>query len=248
VLVVALTCVWLGVWQLDRLEQRRAFNASVERGLKLAPQPLERLIPPGAEPDPDSLSYRRAEVQGIYDDDREVVLFGRSLDGTPGNHVLTPLVTQDGRALIVDRGWVPLHLGRPPIGEAVPPSGTVRVTGVLFPPEEQSPSSGSTEAVASFTKIDLGRLGRQLPYPVHPVYLWLRSQDPSQPGALPRPVPLPELTEGPHLSYAVQWFIFSAIALVGLLDPRGIEKENLMFSRKHGEEGMARPRVEEVAA
>jgi surfeit locus 1 family protein len=76
-------------------------------------------------------------------------------------------------------------------------------------------SSGPPPASERITKVDLGEIGAALPYPILPVYLLLERQVPPQTGSLPEPPPLPPLTNGPHLSYAVQWFSFAAIALFG---------------------------------
>jgi cytochrome oxidase assembly protein ShyY1 len=119
--VVVGICVRLGLWQLDRLEGRRDANARYAEGLAEPPRPLEDLLDSG-----DRLAYRRAVATGRYDPEREVILYGRTLDGVAGNHVLTPHVLADGRAVIVDRGWVPIEMDRPPV-DAAPPAGEVEV-------------------------------------------------------------------------------------------------------------------------
>jgi surfeit locus 1 family protein len=206
--VVAVVCVRLGFWQLDRLEQRRAFNAQVTSGLAQPPVPVSPLL--GGE----DLAYRRATAVGRYDAAHEVILYGRPLEGRPGNHVLTPLVLDDGRALLVDRGWIPTDAGGPPVtGEEEAVADRVEVTGVLLA------SSGdgrveSTEPITTVREVDVARLDAQTPAVLVPgVYLLLQEQSPAQP--LPVPAPLPELTEGPHMGYALQWFGFAAIAVVG---------------------------------
>jgi cytochrome oxidase assembly protein ShyY1 len=153
------------------------------------------------------------EVRGHYDVSDEVILYGRSLHDQPGNHVLTPLVTTGGRAVLVDRGWVPIEMDHPPVPRASPPAGPVRVTGLLLPPETSSSGSGKVTLV---TRVDLTRIAAGLRHPVYPVYLQLQSQDPPQSGKLPEKLPPPDLSGGPpNLSYAIQWFCFAAIALVG---------------------------------
>ena len=213
VLLVAVGCIELGLWQLRRLSERRAFNASVERAVSSDPTPLGDVLSAGAG-DVRRLAYRRVTASGSYDADREVVLFGRTLDGQPGNEVLTPLVLRGGEAIIVDRGWIPLSLQTPPIAEARPPPGRVAVSGILWPAEAATDVDASTPPASQLAKVDLSRLRPQLPYTIPPVYLWLRSQRPAS-GPLPRAVPLPPLDEGPHLSYAVQWFIFAGVAVLG---------------------------------
>jgi len=216
-LVVSTGSVALGIWQIARLQERRQFNARVREALAAPPAPLEALLPAGV--DPDAVRYLRAEATGRYDVSREVVLFGRTLDGQPGNHLLTPLVMEDGTAVVVDRGWVPLDVTTAGTPAAAPPSGTVSVVGVLLRSEggRPGPIGTTTSPASTLGKIDLARIQAQVPYRIEPVYLLLRQQSPAQPSTLPRPAPLAPLSEGPHLGYAIQWFTFAAIALVGFV-------------------------------
>jgi surfeit locus 1 family protein len=203
-IVVAATCVRLGFWQLDRLHGRREINAMLEvRGA--AP------IAPIASVDPAALPYRHVMATGTYDRGHEWILSGRTQDGTAGNHVLTPLILNDGAAVVVDRGWVPLEdAGVPVSGTAAAPGGRVTVTGLALPPDDVS-APAISPAPNITTRIDLGRGG--LPYRLLPVYVLLQTQDPPQ--DLPAIIPPPILDEGPHLSYAIQWFAFATIAVIG---------------------------------
>lgn len=212
-LVVAVGCASLGMWQLRRLDERRAFNASVERAVKSIPIPLSRAA--ARANDPMDLAYRRVSISGTYDPEHEVVVFGRTLAGRTGSEVLTPLVRGDGVAVMVDRGWVPLELDTPPVAGAAPPAGRVQADGILWPPEAVGEADAGAATVTQLARIDLERLRAQLPYRIEPVYLRLLAQRPANPLPLPKPVPLPALDEGPHLSYAVQWFIFGSIAVIG---------------------------------
>jgi len=223
VLTLVVLFVNFGFWQLRRLDQREAYNALLEARLAAEPRPFSDLkdrfslgAPAEAE---DAAAYRRATATGRYDTENEVLLRSRSLNGQPGYHVLTPLVLEEDRALLVDRGWVPFELDSPPIAEAAPPNAPVQVTGILFPSQRQpegfgakDPPEGALEAVFW---VNTGRLEGQLPYALEPVYLELASQTPPQEGRLPVPPPPPELTRGPHLSYALQWFSFALIGVVG---------------------------------
>jgi cytochrome oxidase assembly protein ShyY1 len=212
--VVAAVCVALGLWQLARLEQKRDLNASIRAGLAAAPLSVEGAIP--ADASPDDLRYRRARATGTFDVEHEAVLYGRTQAGRAGNHLLTPLVLTDGSAIVVDRGWVPIAMDDPPVVGARPPSGTVTVDGFLLASEGDLPGADTDRGpeVRTLARLDLSALQAQLPYRIAPVYLLLREQTPPQ-GDLPAPTPLPELSEGPHLSYAFQWFCFGAIALIG---------------------------------
>jgi cytochrome oxidase assembly protein ShyY1 len=216
--LVAVAFARLGVWQLDRMEQRRSFEDLVARRLAAAPAPLEEVLGTGA--DAESIRYRRVTAEGTFDAANEVILYGRTLGERTGNHVLTPLILEDGTAVAVDRGWVPLEDDEPPLRDAAPPAGTVRVAGVLFPSEVDPEAAASGEGAdvrTTFAKVDLGAVSDSLPYPLAPAYLLLGSQDP-RPGPLPIVAPLPDAGGGPpHLSYAIQWFTFAAIDVVGFV-------------------------------
>jgi surfeit locus 1 family protein len=210
VLVVVAGCAWLGTWQLGRLDRQRARNRLVAARFAAPPLPLADALRAGA-----GAAYRRVEgVVGRFDPDREVILRARALNGRPGNHVLTPLLMGSGSAVLVDRGWVPLDRDRPPVRDAAPPPASVRLAGVLLPPDARTPARPG-EHLASFGRVDLERLQGQMPYRIAPLYLLMRTQAPAQRGSLPVPVAFEPTAPGPpHLSYAVQWFSFATLALV----------------------------------
>ena len=214
-LLVAVTCIALGIWQIARLHQKQQFNAAVRAGLARAPAPINGVLTDGV--DPDAVRYRRAVATGTYDTEHGFVLYGRTQDSQAGNHLLTPLLMSDGRAILVDRGWVPLAVDEPEAPVAAPPSGVVEVEGVLFSSEGDPPGAvdAAGPAETTLSRVDLGAIQAQLPYPIDPSYLLLQRQTPDQAGVLPAPSPLPELSDGPHMSYAIQWFTFAAIAIAG---------------------------------
>ena len=218
-----------GFWQLRRLEQRDAYNALLETRLSAPPQPFTDLMA-GLEArtgrtDPEA-AYRRVSVSGRYDPANEVLLRSRALDGQPGYHVLTPLRFAENRALLVDRGWVPFELDEPPVREAAPPE-SVQVTGTLQPAQAQPTGGGFFDRLGLVQKdpaegeldavffVNPARIERELPYELEPVFLELATQTPAQRGQLPVPPPPPEITRGSHLAYALQWFSFALIGLIG---------------------------------
>jgi surfeit locus 1 family protein len=212
ILLLVVVMVNLGFWQLRRLHSRKEFNATV-RSAEAAPVvALDSL----AVKAPD---YRRVKVTGTYDIGREVLVRGRSFDEAPGAWVLTPLKLDDGHAVIVNRGWIPTegvpdHVPK----EVEPPRGTVTVTGLLMPTQTRGrfgPRDPTTGTLTDLARADIGRIQQQVPYDLYRDYVQVGDQSPKQPGDFPRPLPAPELDEGPHLSYAIQWFIFSTIAVVG---------------------------------
>ena len=221
VAVAVVVMVMLGFWQLRRLHSVREDNARVRERLALPATPLSQVLPIRPGVDPSSAAYRRVTMTGRYDRVSEILLANRSFEGRPGSHLLTPLRQPDGVAILVDRGWVPLGISgaeeettRPPV--LVP----VTVEGVLFPSERKGvfgptiPPSGRLTTIA---RIDVSRIAKQLDYPIEPLYVRLTAQKPPQPGRLPVAPGLPDLSEGPHLSYAVQWFLFASVAVATYL-------------------------------
>jgi len=206
--LVAATCVNLGLWQLRRLDERRALNAEIlDRGAA-SPLSIEDVAgEAAAEP------YRTATARGRYDVEHEVLVFGRSLDGEAGHHVVTPLLLPGGGAILVVRGWVPFAMQAAPVRAAAPSANEVRVQGFLAPDEGDGTVAPDADGIVRV--LDVEGIASSLPYDVFPLPLQLAEQTPPQPGSLPIPVPLPELSEGPHLSYAIQWFSFALVALIG---------------------------------
>jgi surfeit locus 1 family protein len=194
-LVVAAGCVRLGVWQLERRDERRAANVS--RSAALARPPLELRAGVGAA-DSAAAVHRRAAASGVFDLARERIVPQRSWRGSPGVGLLAPLVLHRGGEVWVDRGWAPAPdastLDPAPYAER----GPVRVEGFLRPPtsrERRVLAGGPARAPDAVPPLLL----QQLPVA----------------GSVLRRAPLAEPGEGPHLSYAIQWFAFAAIALGG---------------------------------
>ena len=212
VIVFSGTCVELGLWQLRRLDERKKLNAAVSTNMRLPVVPLADALATGRP------LYRRVTVSGHYDVSQELLLTGRSFNDRPGSDVLTPLKLSDGRALIVNRGFVPLSVSAPATPATVPPGGAVSITGVLLPTEHRG-FLGQREPVTgrltTIVRIDVPRIRQQLPYDVVPQYLLLSSQTPPQPnGTLQYESFIPDLSNGPHLSYAIQWFFFASFAVL----------------------------------
>jgi surfeit locus 1 family protein len=212
VLAVVALCLRLGFWQLDRRDQRLERNAAVAERMTATPVGLL-----AAPTDTAGLIYRSATASGTYDHDRTIILGARSMNGIPGVHVLTPLRTADG-AILVNRGWVPSAdaatvdlalVSRPPGGE---------IAGVLVPfPDVRLPRDPDGFRTRWF-RLDGDAIRAQYPYRVAPLYLQTTGDPQVAPTAgvlSPQPLAPPTLDAGPHLSYAVQWFSFAAIFLIG---------------------------------
>ena len=206
-------CCRLGIWQLDRLAQRRAQNALIHARMA---QPAVVLT--GAPVDAAALDYRRVEARGVYDPAQEIVLLGRAFNGVPGVHVITPLrLAGSDVAVLVDRGWLPLEQSTPEARQAFVEAGEVVVQGVARRPPQDGPRNPQPEPGQErrdqWLSLDIPRIQAQTGYPLLPLVIE-EQPAPGQP-ALPRRVATSDLGEGPHLGYAIQWFAFAVILLVG---------------------------------
>jgi surfeit locus 1 family protein len=221
--VVAAVCTRLGIWQLDRLDQRRARNAAIVSATALPPIELRGDSLAAVMRHPDAYHYRRAVVEGSYDAAHDFLLRGRAMAGRPGVHVVTPLrIAGTDTAVLVLRGWLP----SPDAATADPrPSAepgarevrgiiqTLQTEGGAIPMQE----TVNGDTVSTFQRIDPRALRPTIPYPLLPVYLQILPSPPSSAAAPLARVPLPPLDEGPHLGYAIQWFGFAAVAILGIL-------------------------------
>lgn len=208
-----------GFWQLSRMAEVRAANDLIESRMQAPERPFDVVVTEVGG-DPDALAYRRVTVTGSYDTSEELLLSPQTYQGRPGHHVLTPLEIGGGSAILVDRGWVPLELNQPPVAQAQPVTtggDEVTISGILRAPDEDSrfgprTAEGQNDYVGS---MDLDRIQQQVSTDLAPVYLLAQQQQPAPPGALPLMADPPALDDGPHLSYAVQWFLFATVVMVG---------------------------------
>jgi len=218
-LVLVVAFVRLGLWQLSRLEERQTYNATVTARIDSEARSFEGLIGQFGS-DPDALVDRKAVVTGRYINADEFISVGRNYDGLTGTLVMTPLELDDGSIMIVVRGLVPVGTPGPPTAGYETPSGEVTLTGRLDDGEEPlrigepPPEDG---VLRQISRVDLAYINTWYEGEVLPINLILETQAPSNDGGSPIPVPQSELTEGSHLGYAVQWFAFAIIVVVGVI-------------------------------
>ena len=220
VLSIAAVCVRLGFWQLDRLQERRARNAVVAAAMEAAPLELAGDVLAEASLRPQEFSHRRVRVRGRFLSGESFLLRGRGRDGAPGVHLVTPLVPEGaGHAVLVDRGWLPAPDAATADPRPFDRSGVRTVEGYLHPLEPEpgvdarfAPVDLDGFAVATYQRLDLPTLRPEIPVALVPFYVEESAGVDDEPpfGAEP-----PLLDEGPHLGYAVQWFGFAAVALIG---------------------------------
>lgn len=223
-LLSALLFVRLGFWQVSRLRERRARNAAAEAARRAVPVDLNSLprVADSALPD------RAVMVRGAYDRTREIVVRNHVYRDAPGVWLFTPLrIAGSDTAVLVNRGFVPAPDAVTPDVVRLDEPGELTVRGVAAGiPDEGDGDPLERNGTTTWKRLDLAALRHRLPYPILAVSI-LQSPDSGLP---PRPIRLapPALDDGPHLSYAVQWFAFATIAVVGgiLLTLRGTRRMN----------------------
>jgi surfeit locus 1 family protein len=213
VVLLVVTMVNLGFWQLRRLDEKRDRNALIEARAEQPVTPVGELL--DADDDHatvDGVRYRSVTATGTYDDDATIAVRNRTQDGVAGAWLVTPLELEGGERVGVIRGFVGLAADGSVV-DAPAPKGEVTVTGLVVDPDglDGTAPSDVDPLLASGGAILPALVRADDSDPPEP-----NAADPTRPEpASILPVPPPELSEGPHLGYAVQWFIFSAIAVIG---------------------------------
>ena len=243
--VLCVACVAAGLWQLDRREQRRALNTVIETNVDREPVAVSTVLAPDVTPADaaaaEEHTWRKVTATGSYDARAQLLVRNRTYAGRGvGYEVLTPLVTTDGTALIVNRGWVGAAATARTVPEVpAPPAGEVTVTGRVRAsqptPDRADPPAGQLIAV------DLDRVADAVAYPLYGGYVELVAQRPA-PTQAPLPMPAPQVKSGPHLAYSVQWFLFAGIGVVGwVILVRREASDRRLAAADRAAEGTPRP-------
>ncbi len=210
--------VRLGFWQLSRLQERRAHNDLIRQRMGLPAEPVSQ-----AMVDPVAWSFRPVTLRGNFDAAHEILLSPRSYQDQPGVDLVTPLRLEgDQGTVLIDRGWIPFGATDPGPRAAYQILGPVEIQGLVMASQPSvklfllpGPPTPSPDAFrTTWQTVDIPSLQIQMPYPLLPFFVAQTSASPGS-GAQPRPDPEIDLTEGPHLNYAMQWFAFALIALLG---------------------------------
>lgn len=223
IVVVAAVCVRLGFWQLSRWHEKQRLNVALRAALATPPLDVAPPFPPLAD-----VHMRRVRVSGVYDERRQLVLSARAHEGSPGVDVATPLVVAPGQAVLVDRGWLYAADAATANPLAHPVPGPRQVVGLpqpLTPARTHGPlralpySNDSAQVWAALTP-DPDTLARRLPYHLAPWMLHaLPGPDAPAEPLRSQPAPYDEMM---HLSYAIQWFTFATILVVGSFAVRAV--------------------------
>ncbi|WP_228943268.1 SURF1 family protein [Nocardioides sp. Leaf374] len=213
IVVVATATWWLGQWQFHRLDDRKESNAVVRANEDQAPAPVGEVLGTDTEVG-EADEWRVVSATGTYDTDDTVIVRYRTRDGASGVDVVVPLVTDSGTSLLVDRGWMATDArGLDTADVPDPPAGEVTVTGYV----RADGSGDSTAVVDNATRaVSAEAIGQAQQREVYDGFVELRSEDPAPATAL-EPVELPELDNGPHFFYGLQWWFFGLLAIFGFL-------------------------------
>ncbi|HUF26475.1 MAG TPA: SURF1 family protein [Gemmatimonadaceae bacterium] len=211
--LVAAVCIRLGFWQLDRHGQRRALNQIAERQMT---EPPARSIDELAR-DTAAARYRPVALTGTFDYDNEIVLAVRSHQGSPGVNLLTPFrVPGDEQVVLVNRGWVYAPDGVTVDLERWREAEEATIHGYAVPYSAPPPDGpGIVVQARSVRRLDHAWLAEHVPYPLAPLYVIDTTTARTAPGT-PARLGGVALDAGPHLGYAGQWFLFAAIAVIGV--------------------------------
>ena len=218
VILLSIVLIRLGMWQLDRHHQRMEQNTKIMDRMTIAPVEL---------PDIESLSvpqrdYRNVIVHGTYDTTQQILWRNREYNGRTGYHVLTPLVLADGRAVLVNRGWTYYQEGLGDWQSAYSaPAGTQEIIGVWrvsqaeFDQIDEVPLQNGRRD--KWFYVDVAAIAAQTPYELVDGFVEIQPDGSAPRAGLPIPTATEDMGMGSHLSYAVQWFGFAVILIVGYI-------------------------------
>ena len=212
VIVFGAVCFRLGLWQIHQLERRLDRNDVITDHFSTAPVDLDSAAPAGTTIDGDT-EWTQVTIRGTYDESSAASVKFTTRDGAPGVDVVVPLRLDDGSAILVDRGWMETLNSNARPDLPAPPDGEVTVQGWL----RQDNSAGG-DAVRIFDgqirAIDSDGFGESVPYDLRDGYVNAQSESPAATTLL-EAEPEPELGQGPHFFYALQWWFFGLIGVTG---------------------------------
>ncbi len=219
ILVASVVCIRLGFWQLDRLKQERSFTAQVRAVQAMQPLNLPTQV------DLTTMEYRAVTATGIYDFQNQIATRDQYNGVQPGYDLLTPLKLSDGEAVLVDRGWIPSNDNSTSADwRKYDQPGQVAIKGTIRLGQAQPTPGSDTDPTLTpnqtrldfWIYINMDRIRQQIPYSILPVYIKLNPN----PAITNPPIPIQQetldLSSGANnLNYAIQWFSFSMLFIVG---------------------------------
>jgi cytochrome oxidase assembly protein ShyY1 len=211
VVVLGVGCYFLGRWQFHRLHERETTNAQVRHNLAAEPAPLTDVMSTD-RPVRSSDEWRRVDVSGTYVTDKSVVIRYQTREGQSGVDVVTPLRTSDGPSVLVDRGWLKTdNVGSDHVDAPAAPSGEVSVVGYV-----RVDATGDSTAVTngSARTISSRAIEKSTGLPLYRGFLDAEKETPAPAKPLVK-AELPDLGNGPHFFYGLQWWFFGLLAVGG---------------------------------
>jgi surfeit locus 1 family protein len=198
----------LGFWQLRRLDEKKTFNAVLRSHTSTPLQTLDQAVPSAWNQ--KTSEWLRVRITGTYDASKKVTIINRSQDGSAGFDSVVPFTSLDHRTILVNRGFIPLAMPVPDV-----PKGQREIVGYLRASQSRS-ALGPIDSIAAgnteFQRFDIPLISAHIGGTVEPMFLQLIEESPPANSQWPAKVALPLLDEGPHLSYALQWFFFCLVA------------------------------------
>jgi cytochrome oxidase assembly protein ShyY1 len=212
--VFAIACFFLGRWQWHRHEARSARADRIELHYSASPIPLARALPSPAARLPQAQEWTMVTATGRYAAKEVMLVRNRPNNGVFGYEVVVPLRLADGTSLLVDRGWIPNgRTAAEPSKAPATPAGDITVTGWLRLGE---PSLGRQMSNGQLASINLAEAGAQSGTSLYGAYL-IRDGEAGPPGESiehPQALEKPDTGQGPHLAYALQWWLAAPVGLV----------------------------------
>lgn len=213
VIAFAVACCALGTWQLNRRAEALTEVARIDANYDAEAIPVSEALPDPAAFDADE-RWQVVALSGAFLADEEIVVRNRPFEGSSGFQVITPFRLDDGRVFMIDRGWIAQDSAGRPGEYPPPPGGHLELEARLKAGEERIP--GRTSTGIEFATIDLAELAERVGEPSYTGAYGVLVQSAADAEEPPLAAARPIRDEGPHLSYALQWFVFALLGFIGL--------------------------------
>ena len=216
-LVFAVACLFLGRWQWHRHEAKTARAERIDNHYLAKPVPLSAAMPRPAANLPLPQEWTPVTATGRYAADQVMLVRNRPNNGVYGYEVMVPLQLADGRSLLVDRGWIPNgRTAAEPSRTPATPAGEITVTGWL---RRGEPSMGRAMSNGQLASINLAEARAQTGTALYGAYLIRRAEvgPPGERVEHPQALERPDTGKGPHLAYALQWWLAAPVGIVLVL-------------------------------
>jgi surfeit locus 1 family protein len=207
-MLLAVVFASLGQWQRHRAVEKAVLE---KKFLNAGDVPLEQALRM-------DLRFAHVSAKGHYDQKRHILLDNQVYHGQVGVHVYTPFYLADGKAILINRGWLPLAANRKKLPPVPTPAGPLVVRGRLNTAPVPGRRLGPADKLERnhwpqlVTYLDIADISRAIGTPLDPHVVQLASSEPS--GFSGRDWKPAYLTAARHRAYAFQWFSLAAACIV----------------------------------